>query len=93
MSESNGTSEETADAGAGDGVFTEAERATLVAAFRAGAAPATAAELEGFLAWARGVRLDGGMLTLVLQGMAVPVRSPEDQGYQFRAATNEEQPG
>ena len=90
MSESSGASEDT---GAGDGVFTAAARERLVAAFRAGNATATEAELGAFLAWARGLRLDGGMLTLILQGRAVPVRSPEDEEYQFRAATNEEQPG
>jgi hypothetical protein len=92
MSEISGTSEETSDTGAGGGVFTEPERERLVAAFRAGNATATEAELGAFLAWAQGLRLDGGMLTLVLQGLAVPVRSQDDEGYQFRA-TNEGQPG
>jgi hypothetical protein len=64
----------------------------LVAAFRRGNATATEAELEAFLAWAQGVRIEGGMLTLVLRGMAVPVRSEGDGGYKFRAATDEEHP-
>ena len=92
MPEPSGTSEETSDAGAGGGVFTEAERARLVAAFRAGNPTATEAELAAFLAWAQGVRIDGGMLTLILQGRALPVRPQGGGGYQFRAATNEEQP-
>ena len=73
-------------------MFTEQERERLIAAFRRGNGAATEAELEAFLAWARGVRIDGGMLTLVLQGMALPVRSGSDGGYQFRAATDDEQP-
>jgi hypothetical protein len=74
-------------------VFTEPERERLVAAFRTGNGAATAAELAAFVAWARGVRLEGGLLTLILQGMALPIRPDGGGGYQFRAATDEEPPG
>ena len=105
MPEPSGTPEAAPDAGGertppppgdpapGAGVFTEPERERLVAAFRRGNATATEAELEAFLAWARGVRIEGGMLSLILQGMALPIRPEGGGGYQFRATTEEEQPG
>jgi hypothetical protein len=75
------------------GVFTEPEQERLVAAFRAGNANATDAELAALIAWAGRVRVDGGLLTLVLQGLALPLRPDGAGGYQFRAATDAEQPG
>jgi hypothetical protein len=75
------------------GVFTEPERERLVAAFRAGNEDATEAELDAFLTWARRVRVEGGLLTLILQGLALPIRPDGSGGYQFRAATDAEQPG
>jgi hypothetical protein len=74
-----------------EGVFTAQEREQLVAAFRKGKANATEEELATFVEWARGVRIEGGMLTLILQGVALPIRPEGDGGYQFRAATEAEQ--
>jgi hypothetical protein len=74
-------------------MFTEPERERLVAAFRTANATATEAEVEAFVAWARGVRIESGMLTLILRGMALPIRPEGGGGYQFRVATDAEQPG
>ena len=99
MLEPSGTAEEASERGASrrrapprGGVFSEPERQRLRAAFRAGNGAATEAELAAFLAWARGVRLEGGLLTLILQGVALPIRPDGAEGYRFRAATEAERP-
>ena len=74
-----------------EGVFTAQERQRLIAAYLKGNGTATEEELEAFVAWARAVRLEGGLLTLILQGVALPVRPDGAGGYRFRAATEEEQ--
>ena len=82
-----------AEPAAGGDVFTAPERERLRTAFRAGNGAATAAELAAFVAWARGVRVEGGLLTLILQGLALPIRPQEGGGYRFRATADAAPPG
>ena len=82
-----------ADTALGGGVFTAPERERLVAAFRTANGAATEAELAAFVVWAAGARVEGGLLTLILQGLALPIRPDGAGGYQFRAATEAERPG
>jgi hypothetical protein len=97
MPEPSGTAREPSGPGAArrraprGGVFSAPEHERLVAAFRTGNGAATEAELAAFVAWARGVRLEGGLLTLILQGVALPIRPDGVEGYRFRVATDAEQ--
>jgi hypothetical protein len=65
----------------------------LRAAFRTGNGTATEAEVDAFPAWVRGVRVEGALLTLALEELALPIRLAAGGADQFRAAPEGEQPG